>query len=242
MLAANPRVCGAEWVCDEATVNRSRGNPAFFSSRRATSSTMGAHTPQLSTVTSTAGGPVVVDGQKTDGIDAVLNGNHGLRALDGKGELALEKVRKARAKLSPRLVQHQFSYYTEINLLSALGRTKEARVVLDARGPIPTGEVLKLSYWIAELHLYCTEGAVPPGKVEESELYDRMRKGLSMTAGRDLLLLPGWWWVISAAGSSSPSRLSRPVTTPCGFLPPEPLPHWTSRSPGAAVGEVWSTE
>ena len=57
-LAANPRVCGAECVCDEATVNRSRGNPAFLSNRRATSSTIGAQTPQLSTVTSTAGGPV----------------------------------------------------------------------------------------------------------------------------------------------------------------------------------------
>ena len=31
------------------------------------------------------------------------------------------------SKLSPRLIQHQFSYYTEINLLTALGRTKEAR-------------------------------------------------------------------------------------------------------------------
>lgn len=113
-------------------------------------------------------------------------------ALEGKGEKALDRVRQARTRLSPRLIQHQFSYYTEINLLTSLGRTKEARVVLDARGPIPTGEVLKLSYWIAELHLYCTEGAVPPGKVEESELYDRMRKGLSMTAGRDLLLLCAW--------------------------------------------------
>ncbi len=113
-------------------------------------------------------------------------------ALEGKGAKALDRVRQARTRLSPRLIQHQFSYYTEINLLTSLGRTKEARVVLDARGPIPPGEVLKLSYWIAELHLCCTEGAVPPGKVEESELYDRMRKGLSMTAGRDLLLLCAW--------------------------------------------------
>src|SRR5258708_2275865 len=45
-------------------------------------------------------------------------------ALEGKGEQALDRVRQARVKLSPRLIQHQFSYYTEINLLTALGRTK----------------------------------------------------------------------------------------------------------------------
>ncbi len=113
-------------------------------------------------------------------------------ALDGKGEQALDRVRRARAKLSPRLIQHQFSYYTEINLLTALGRTKEARVVLEARGPIPMGEVLKLSYWIAQMHLFCAEGGIPNGVLDDSELHDRMRKGLSMTAGRDLLLLCAW--------------------------------------------------
>lgn len=110
-------------------------------------------------------------------------------ALDGKGEQALDRVRKARSKLSPRLIQHQFSYYTEINLLTSLGRTKEARIILEARGGVPQGEVLKLSYWIAEMHLGVAEGKL---EIEESELYDRMRKGLSMTAGRDLLLLCAW--------------------------------------------------
>ncbi len=113
-------------------------------------------------------------------------------ALDGKGEQALDRVRRARSKLSPRLIQHQFSYYTEINLLTALGRTKEARVVLEARGPIPMGEVLKLSYWIAQMHLFCAEGGIPNGVLDDGELHDRMRKGLSMTAGRDLLLLCAW--------------------------------------------------
>jgi len=113
-------------------------------------------------------------------------------ALDGKGEQALDRVRRARGKLSPRLIQHQFSYYTEINLLTALGRTKEARVVLEARGPIPVGEVLKLSYWIAQMHLFCAEGGMPPHVVDDAELYDRMRKGLQMNAGRDLLLLCAW--------------------------------------------------
>ena len=110
-------------------------------------------------------------------------------ALDGKGEQALDRVRKARGKLSPRLIQHQFSYYTEINLLTSLGRTKEARLILDVRGGVPQGEVLKLSYWIAQMHLAVAEGKL---EIDDSELYDRMRKGLSMTAGRDLLLLCAW--------------------------------------------------
>ena len=110
-------------------------------------------------------------------------------ALDGHGEQALDRVRMARAKLSPRLIQYQFSYYTEINLLIALGRAKEARVVLDARGGVPPGEVLRLSYWIAEMHLGIAEGKLG---IDDAELHDRMRKGLSMTVGRDLLLLCAW--------------------------------------------------
>jgi len=112
-------------------------------------------------------------------------------ALEGHGEKALDRVRHARAKLSPRLIQHQFSHYTEINLLTALGRTKEARAILEARGGVPQGEVLKLSYWIAEMHLWVAE---PPARLDldDGELHDRMRKGLSMTAGADLLLLCSW--------------------------------------------------
>jgi tetratricopeptide (TPR) repeat protein len=110
-------------------------------------------------------------------------------ALEGKGELALAKVRAARARLGPRMVQHQFAYYTEINLLIALGQLKEARAVLEARGEVPTGEVLRLSYWIAQMHLHVAEDAL---KLDEGELHDRVRKGLSMTSGRDLLLLCAW--------------------------------------------------
>jgi hypothetical protein len=110
-------------------------------------------------------------------------------ALDGQSEQALDRVRRARTRLSPRLVQYQFSYYTEINLLIALGRTKEARVVLDARGDVPAGEVLRLSYWIAQMHLGVAEGKL---EITDTDLHERMRKGLSMTAGRDLLLLCAW--------------------------------------------------
>jgi tetratricopeptide (TPR) repeat protein len=126
-------------------------------------------------------------------------------ALDGHGEQALDRVRRARGKLSPRLIQHQFSYYTEINLLTALGRTKEARNLLESRGLVPTGEVLKLSHWIAQMHLWVAENAPQPAtdifkeppkkkelEIDESELHERMRKGLSMTAGADLLLLCAW--------------------------------------------------
>ena len=110
-------------------------------------------------------------------------------ALDGRSEQALDRVRRARGKLSRRLIQHQFSYYTEINLLIALGRLKEARVILDTRSGPPAGEVLKLSYWMAEMHLSVAEDK---SAIDDGELHDRMRKGLSMTAGRDLLLLCAW--------------------------------------------------
>lgn len=135
-------------------------------------------------------------------------------ALDGNGEKALDRVRRARAKLSPRLIQHQFSYYTEVNLLTSLGRLKEARNLLESRGPVPTGEVLKLSHWIAQMHVWVAENApqpIDPKKpfaadgpframpkdkrpleIDDSELHDRMRKGLSMTAGADLLMLCAW--------------------------------------------------
>lgn len=128
-------------------------------------------------------------------------------ALEGHGERALDRVRRARAKLSPRLIQHQFSYYTEVNLLTSLGRIKEARNLLESRGPIPTGEVLKLSHWIAQMHLWVAEAAPQPMdpakpfapastkkplEIEDGELHDRMRKGLSMTAGSDLLMLCAW--------------------------------------------------
>jgi hypothetical protein len=110
-------------------------------------------------------------------------------ALEGHSDKALERVRHARGRLSPRLIQHQFSWYTEINLLVALGRLKEARLVLEARGPVPTGEVLKLSHWIAEMHLAVADNKID---IEDSDLHDRMRKGLSMTAGADLLMLCAW--------------------------------------------------
>jgi hypothetical protein len=128
-------------------------------------------------------------------------------ALDGNGEKALDRVRRARGKLSPRLIQHQFSYYTEVNLLTSLGRVKEARNLLESRGPVPTGEVLRLSHWIAQMHLWVAENApqpVDPKKpflpakekrpleIDDGELHDRMRKGLSMTAGADLLMLCAW--------------------------------------------------
>ena len=92
-------------------------------------------------------------------------------------------------------------------MLTALGRTKEARNLLESRGPVPTGEVLRLSHWIAQMHLWVAEAAPqplnpdkpfadPPKKkdleIDDVELHDRMRKGLSMTAGADLLLLCAW--------------------------------------------------
>jgi hypothetical protein len=55
---------------------------------------------------------------------------------------------------------------------------------------VPGGEVLKLSHWIAQMHLWCAEATKP--EIDDVELHDRMRKGLGMTAGADLLLLCAW--------------------------------------------------
>src|SRR3569623_141997 len=91
-------------------------------------------------------------------------------------------------------------------MTDALGRTKEARALLESRGPVPPGEVLKLSHWIAQMHLWVAEArATKPAEtlfrdpapaykleIDDLELHDRMRKGLSMTAGADLLLLCAW--------------------------------------------------
>jgi hypothetical protein len=124
-------------------------------------------------------------------------------ALEGKPDAALSRVRSARSRLSPRQIQHQFSYYTEINLLVTLGRTKEAAALLATRGGVPNGEVLKLSYWLAQMHLGVAEGKL---ELDDGDLHDRMRKGLSMTAGRDLLLLCAWSY--AARGEHDDARFA----------------------------------
>ncbi len=99
-------------------------------------------------------------------------------ALDGKGEQALERVRRARVK--PRRASSSTSSRTTPRSTSstALGRTKEARLVLESRGGVPAGEVLRLSYWIAQMHLGVAEGSIPPAVIDDAELHERMRKGL----------------------------------------------------------------
>jgi hypothetical protein len=42
------------------------------------------------------------------------------------------------------------------------------------------------------MHLGVAEGAIPTTIIDDTELHERLRKGLSMTAGRDLLLLCAW--------------------------------------------------
>jgi hypothetical protein len=53
------------------------------------------------------------------------------------------------------------------------------------------------------MHLGVAEGSLA---IEEGELHDRMRKGLSMTAGRDLLLLCAWAY--AARGDHDEARFS----------------------------------
>src|SRR3569623_1138228 len=125
-------------------------------------------------------------------------------------------------------------------MTDALGRTKEARALLESRGPVPPGEVLKLSHWIAQMHLWVAEArATKPAEtlfrdpepaykleIDDLELHDRMRKGLSMTAGADLLLLCAWCYdhrgaVVWPVASTSQRRGSgSPVAAMCWNLTP----------------------
>lgn len=110
-------------------------------------------------------------------------------AIEGKAEQALERLRRGRGQLAGRSVQHRSSRFTEVHLLVQLGQLPEARQVLAELGKPPPGEVLKVAHWLAELHLACAEGK---HAFDEAELHERARKGLAMTAGRDLLQLCAW--------------------------------------------------
>ncbi|MBK7535501.1 MAG: hypothetical protein IPI49_09085 [Myxococcales bacterium] len=110
-------------------------------------------------------------------------------ALEGNAEAALTRLRQGRAKLAAKSVQQRSSRFTEVHLLTQLGRLDEARATLHELGDVPTGEVLRVAHWLAELHLACAEGK---HTLTEPELHERARKGLAMTAGRDLLQLCAW--------------------------------------------------
>jgi hypothetical protein len=110
-------------------------------------------------------------------------------AIEGHADQALIRLRRGRGQLSPRSVQHRSSRFTEVHLLVQLGQLAEARAVLADLGPAPPGEVLRVAHWLAELHLDCAEGKL---SLDEQALHERARKGLAMTAGRDLLQLCAW--------------------------------------------------
>ncbi len=110
-------------------------------------------------------------------------------AIEGKAEQALARLRRGRGQLSGRSVQHRSSKFTEVHLLVQLSKLSEARTVLESLGAPPPGEVLRVAHWLAELHLCCAEGK---HALDEQELHERARKGLAMTAGRDLLQLCAW--------------------------------------------------
>ncbi len=110
-------------------------------------------------------------------------------AIAGQAEQALLRLRRGRDQLSGRSVQHRSSRFTEVHLLVQLDKLSEARTVFTEMGEPPPGEVLKVAHWLAELHLACAEGK---HSIDEAALHERARKGLAMTAGRDLLQLCAW--------------------------------------------------
>lgn len=113
-------------------------------------------------------------------------------AMRGDHEAALALARKARGLIAGkarRSIHGPLTAYLEIKLLSELGRTREARAALDALGPAPSGEYLRVAHWTAELHVCMAEGRCT---LDDDELHVRARKALAMTTGSRLLGLVAW--------------------------------------------------
>jgi tetratricopeptide (TPR) repeat protein len=110
----------------------------------------------------------------------------------GQFETALGEARAAmelHARSFRRSVYLDMLAYFEIGLLVNLGRVREARERLDARGPVPEGNYLKLQHWTADLSVQFAEGRL---QLDEEQLWVRSKSGLQITRGAQLLALCAW--------------------------------------------------
>jgi hypothetical protein len=90
---------------------------------------------------------------------------------------------------SSRTLHAMLARHGEVIALINLGRLPEARARLDALGPPPDGEFLKINHWTVELYLALAGGANAPG---EDELFRRSRIALGITTAAGLLGLLAW--------------------------------------------------
>jgi tetratricopeptide (TPR) repeat protein len=111
-------------------------------------------------------------------------------ARRGDHEVALERLREAiRLHGRSRSPLAASARYAEICTLVNLGRTGEARARLAERGPVPTGDYLRVLHWSSELLLALAEGR---HTIDERELHERARVALGITSASALLgLLAG---------------------------------------------------
>jgi hypothetical protein len=104
-------------------------------------------------------------------------------------ERALDLVRRARARLSPRMVHARVAAYGELQILISLDRIDEARAGLAKLGAVPAGELLRVAHWETELYLAFASGT---HALDDDALHDRVRKALAMTRSRLFLILLAW--------------------------------------------------
>ena len=125
------------------------------------------------------------------------------RGMRGDYDSALRYVRYARERFPAvqSSVRFRMGSYLEVHLLVNLGRADEARQRLQAVGPVPEGEYLRVAHWTAEMYVWLggDEGARalagdarPALSLSDDEVHERARKALSMTAGSALLGLCAW--------------------------------------------------
>ena len=113
----------------------------------------------------------------------------------GNFMLALEqvrasaKLRQSGLRLSRKSLYVDLLAYAEIGLLVNLGRTGEARARLEARGPAPQGDFLRLLHTGAELSVQFAENRLT---LDDDDLWDRSRRALRLHSAPHLLALCAW--------------------------------------------------
>lgn len=113
--------------------------------------------------------------------------------LRGDAAAALEHYRAAALyhdKSDQRGGAHaRIARHGQVFALVNLGRVAEARAVLSALGPVPSGDYLRIQRWTCELYVCFAEGA---HAIEPDELHQRSRAALRLSAGGMLVALCAW--------------------------------------------------
>lgn len=111
-------------------------------------------------------------------------------AVAGRHEEALARVQKVlRRHGRAQSLQARLARYSEVYLLVNVGKLDEARAKLEALGPVPDGEYLRISHWGAELYLALANGS---HALDDDELHRRADAALAITSAAPLLGMLAW--------------------------------------------------